>query len=87
MADAVAVLERAGELVASGADRAAGAEELIALAKGRRPALEAAADVLRTRLHRDSRDIDATQRLRYVEAALAHTPPHVVVRPRIPAGR
>ena len=63
------VLERALHPAAGGSPDAVG--ELVAMAGGRRPPLEAAASLLMARLHRRSDDFDATRALSSVSAALS----------------
>ena len=48
-----------------------GVAELVTMAEGRRPPLEAAASLLMARLHRRSDDFDATRALCSVSAALS----------------
>ena len=60
--------------------------ELVTMAGGRRPPLEAAASLLIARLHRRSDDFDATKALSSVSAALSRIGwemPSVPVRPRL----
>ena len=63
------ILERALDPVAAQSPDAV--TELITMAEGRRPPLEAAASRLIARLHRKSDDFDATTALRSVTAALS----------------
>jgi hypothetical protein len=63
------ILERALDPVAAESPDAV--TDLITLAEGRRPPLDAAASLLIARLHRKSDDFDATRALRSVTAALS----------------
>ena len=63
------ILERALDPVAAESPDAV--SELITLAQGRRPRLDAAASLLIARLHRRSDDFAATRALRSVAAALS----------------
>ena len=62
------ILERALQLTAGGSPDAVA--ELVTMAGGRRPPLEAAASLLMARLHLRSDDFDATKALCSVSAAL-----------------
>jgi hypothetical protein len=63
------IMERALRLDAGGPPDAV--DELVRLAEGRRPPLEAAASLLIARLHRRSDDLAATRALCSVNAALS----------------
>ncbi len=69
MSSAEDILERALDPVAEASPGAVA--ELITMAGGRRPPLEAAASLLIARLHRKSDDFGATRALRSVTAALS----------------
>jgi len=76
------VLEHALHRAAEGSPD--GVEELVAMAGGRRPPLEAAASLLIARLHRRSDDFNATRALSSVTAALSRIG---WVMPAVPAPR